>query len=178
MAILFSIPDTARSTDSRPAGGLTSRQYGQTRVLPSGWLHSMISRRRWNGISTFSLTINGKRPKQSFCSDRFSLSCPNWSPPPRIRCAAGLADLYSLGRLQVKRHHAQDCTLSGRVSDLHFTTLHAMLMPSSEGERHGTHAGALSPLSHRPSHQGRQDQGRPTTLQVPKRGLSSVFVSA
>ena len=33
----------------------------------------------------------------------------------------------------------------GRVSDVHFTMLHAMLMPSSEGERHDTHACALPP---------------------------------
>jgi hypothetical protein len=33
----------------------------------------------------------------------------------------------------------------GRVSDVHFTILHVMLMPSSEGERHNTHSCALPP---------------------------------
>src|SRR5262249_56722162 len=32
-----------------------------------------------------------------------------------------------------------------------------MLMPPSEGERHETHSWALSPLSHRPGHEGWQD---------------------
>ena len=48
--------------------------------------------------------------------------------------------------------------LSGRVSDVHFTMLHAMLMSSSEGEQEDTHACALPPLSHRPGHEGWQDQ--------------------
>ena len=30
--------------------------------------------------------------------------------------------------------------LLGRVSDVHLPMLHAMLMPSAEGERHNTHA--------------------------------------
>jgi len=47
---------------------------------------------------------------------------------------------------------------SGRVSDVHFAILHAMLMPSSEGERQETHSCALRPLSHRPGHEGWQDQ--------------------
>jgi len=47
--------------------------------------------------------------------------------------------------------------MGGRVSDVHFPMLHAMLMSSSEGERHDTHACALPPLSHRPGHAGRQD---------------------
>src|SRR6516164_1244382 len=46
----------------------------------------------------------------------------------------------------------------GRVADVHFTFLRAMLMPSSEGKRHDTHACALPPLSHRPGHEGWQDQ--------------------
>src|SRR5262249_54772051 len=33
-----------------------------------------------------------------------------------------------------------------------------MLMLSSEGERHDTHSYALPPLSHRPGHEGWQDQ--------------------
>jgi hypothetical protein len=33
-----------------------------------------------------------------------------------------------------------------------------MLMPSSEGERYDTHSCALPPLSHRPGHEGWQDQ--------------------
>src|SRR5215831_8772387 len=48
--------------------------------------------------------------------------------------------------------------LTGRVSDVHFTMLHAMLMSSSEGEQEDTHAYALPPLSHRPGHEGWQDQ--------------------
>jgi hypothetical protein len=47
---------------------------------------------------------------------------------------------------------------SGRVSDVHFTILYAMLMPSSEGERQDTYSCALPPLSHRPSHEGWQGQ--------------------
>jgi hypothetical protein len=46
----------------------------------------------------------------------------------------------------------------GRVSDMHFTILHAMLMPSSEGEPHDTQCCALPPLSHRLGHEGWQDQ--------------------
>jgi transposase len=46
-------------------------------------------------------------------------------------------------------------TSAGRVSDLHFPTVCAMLMPSSEGERHGIYARALSPLSQRACHQRR-----------------------
>jgi hypothetical protein len=46
----------------------------------------------------------------------------------------------------------------GRVSDMHFTILHAMLMPSSEGEPHDTQCCALPPLSHRRGHEGWQDQ--------------------
>ena len=42
----------------------------------------------------------------------------------------------------------------GCVSDLYFTLFHAMLMPSSEGARHGTSSCALPPLSHRPGHAG------------------------
>ena len=37
--------------------------------------------------------------------------------------------------------------LGGRVADLHFTPMCAMLLTASEGERHGTHARAVSPLS-------------------------------
>ena len=37
--------------------------------------------------------------------------------------------------------------LAGHVTDLHFTPLCAMLLTASEGERHGTHFRALSPLS-------------------------------
>jgi len=48
--------------------------------------------------------------------------------------------------------------MGGRVSDLHFPTPHAMLMPPSEGERHGTHSCTLPPLSHRLGHEGQQDQ--------------------
>ena len=46
----------------------------------------------------------------------------------------------------------------GRVSDVYFTIIHAMLMPSSEGERHDTHSCALPSLSHRLDHEGWQDQ--------------------
>ena len=35
----------------------------------------------------------------------------------------------------------------GRVADLHFTPMCAMLLTASEGERHGTHFRAVSPLS-------------------------------
>jgi hypothetical protein len=35
----------------------------------------------------------------------------------------------------------------GHVADLHFTPLCAMLLTASEGERHGTHTRAVSPLS-------------------------------
>jgi hypothetical protein len=35
----------------------------------------------------------------------------------------------------------------GRVADLHFPPLCAMLLTVSEGERHGTHSRALSSLS-------------------------------
>ena len=45
----------------------------------------------------------------------------------------------------------------GRVADLHFTRMCAMLLTASEGEHHGTHTRAVSPLSQRPSHQRRQD---------------------
>ena len=45
--------------------------------------------------------------------------------------------------------------LLGRVADLHFTRMCAMLLTASEGERHGTHARALSRLSQRPGHQRR-----------------------
>ena len=38
---------------------------------------------------------------------------------------------------------------AGRIADVHLTMLHAMLMPSSEGERHVTHSWAVSPRSHR-----------------------------
>ena len=41
---------------------------------------------------------------------------------------------------------------------MHFTILHAMLMPSSEGEPHDTQCCALPPLSHRLGHEGWQDQ--------------------
>jgi hypothetical protein len=37
--------------------------------------------------------------------------------------------------------------LLGRVADLHFTPRCAMLLTASEGERHGTHTRAVSPLS-------------------------------
>jgi hypothetical protein len=41
-----------------------------------------------------------------------------------------------------------DCdTCRGRVADLHFPPLCAMLLTVSEGERHGTHSRALSSLS-------------------------------
>jgi hypothetical protein len=36
---------------------------------------------------------------------------------------------------------------AGRVADLHFTPMCAMLLTVSEGERHGTHSRALSALS-------------------------------
>ena len=52
-------------------------------------------------------------------------------------------------------------SLAGHVSDLHFTSVCAI---ASEGEQHGTHARALSPLSQRPRHQRWQDQGGATTL--------------
>jgi hypothetical protein len=42
----------------------------------------------------------------------------------------------------------------GCVSNVYFTILHTMLMPSSEGERYDTHSCALPPLSHRPGHEG------------------------
>jgi hypothetical protein len=35
----------------------------------------------------------------------------------------------------------------GHVADLHFPSMCAMLLTASEGERHGTHACTLSPLS-------------------------------
>ena len=41
------------------------------------------------------------------------------------------------------------------VTDLHFPPLCAMLLTASEGERHGTHFRAVSPLSQRPGHQRR-----------------------
>jgi hypothetical protein len=52
----------------------------------------------------------------------------------------------------------------GHVADLHFTRMCAMLLIASEGEHHGTHPRAVSPLSQRPGHQRRQDQSRHTTL--------------
>jgi hypothetical protein len=41
------------------------------------------------------------------------------------------------------------------VADLHFTRMCAMLLTASEGEHHGTHPRAVSPLSQRPGHQRR-----------------------
>src|SRR2546425_949141 len=50
------------------------------------------------------------------------------------------------------------------VVDLHFPPLCAMLLTASEGEHHGTHFRAVSPLSQRPGDQRRQDQSWTTTL--------------
>ena len=69
-------------------------------------------------------------------------------------------------------------TVLGRVADLHFTPICAMLLTASEGERHGTHARALSSLSQRPRHQRRQDQSGSTTLEVPEHRLSLLELSA
>ena len=66
----------------------------------------------------------------------------------------------------------------GGVADLHFIVMYAILTSSHKGGHDGTHPGALSPLSKRSGYQGRQDSGRQTTLQVPKRELPTLFISA
>jgi hypothetical protein len=60
--------------------------------------------------------------------------------------------------LRIFMHQSPIYIRFGHVSDVPFTILHAMLMPSSEGERHDTHCSALPPLSPRSSHEGWQDQ--------------------
>src|SRR5919202_2413697 len=67
---------------------------------------------------------------------------------------------------------------AGHVVDLHFTPMCTMLPTAAERERHGTHTRALSPLSHRPSHEGWQDQRAhlkhdPTTYSLSSPGVSS-----
>jgi len=54
----------------------------------------------------------------------------------------------------------------------------AMLLTPSEGERHGTHSRALSPLSQRPGHQSGKTKAGQQRYKMPKRGLSSLELSA
>jgi hypothetical protein len=49
--------------------------------------------------------------------------------------------------LEVLANKGTEVRPGGRVVDLHFTRMCAMLLTASEGERHGTHARAVSPLS-------------------------------
>src|SRR5262245_57488411 len=57
----------------------------------------------------------------------------------------GLRDLgYVEGQtIRLDYRYAEE----GRVADLHFTPLCAMLLTASAGERHGTHTRAVYPLS-------------------------------
>ena len=58
------------------------------------------------------------------------------------------------------------------------TLICAILMPHRKGGHDGAHSRALSTLSKRSGHQGRQNQDRPATLQVSKRRLSALLLSA
>ena len=66
---------------------------------------------------------------------------PGQVPPAGGRLPRGFYTHFQGNSIRVK-----GCGV-GRVVDLHFTPLCAMLLTASEGERHGTHPRAVSPLS-------------------------------
>src|SRR6266571_7480028 len=89
------------------------------------------------------------------------------TPPSLILtldCAQQLSPSINVELVASHEVFGRSAEKEGRVADLHFTSMCAMLLTASEGERHGTHTRALSALSQRPRHQRRQDQSGSTTL--------------